>query len=166
MKKPGLSTALPYSPGRFRPRSLPPLAARGWKPNQVQCCTLAGYDLEKGFVVLKMKKPGLKTELFHLESGNDLLSRLVSKQVPSALKGLTSVFGMGTGGSLSPSSPEFSQGFVLPPSSRGLRTHRAFFFSRVPSKPHIQIFSILSNLLFCPLVSFSLSCLWIKSSTD
>ena len=91
-----------------------------------------------------------------MESGNDLLSRLVSKQVPSALKGLTSVFGMGTGGSLSPSSPEFSQGFVLPPSSQGLRTHRAFFFSRVPSKPHIQIFSILSNLLFCPLVSFSL----------
>ena len=47
-----------------------------------------------------------------MESGNDLLSRLVSKQVPSALKGLTSVFGMGTGGSLSPLSPEFSQGLV------------------------------------------------------
>ena len=39
---------------------------------------------------------------FHLESGNVLLSRAVSSQVPSALKGLTSVFGMGTGGSLSP----------------------------------------------------------------
>ena len=32
-----------------------------------------------------------------LESGGDLLSRAVSSQVPSALKGLTSVFGMGTG---------------------------------------------------------------------
>ena len=41
-----------------------------------------------------------------MESGNDLLSRAVSSQVPSALKGLTSVFGMGTGGSLSPLSPE------------------------------------------------------------
>ena len=41
-----------------------------------------------------------------MESGDDLLSRAVSSQVPSALRGLTSVFGMGTGGSLSPSSPE------------------------------------------------------------
>ena len=40
--------------------------------------------------------------VFFLESGNDLLSRAVSSQVPSALKGLTSVFGMGTGGTLSP----------------------------------------------------------------
>ena len=52
-----------------------------------------------------------KTQLFArsllLVSGNVLLSRAVSSQVPSALKGLTSVFGMGTGGSLSPLSPEF-----------------------------------------------------------
>ena len=34
---------------------------------------------------------------FSLESGGDLLSRAVTSQVPSALKGLTSVFGMGTG---------------------------------------------------------------------
>ena len=32
-----------------------------------------------------------------LETGGDLLSRAVTSQVPSALKGLTSVFGMGTG---------------------------------------------------------------------
>ena len=31
-------------------------------------------------------------------SGSDLLSRAVSRGVPSALEGLTSVFGMGTGG--------------------------------------------------------------------
>ena len=42
-------------------------------------------------------------------SGNVLLSRAVSSQVPSALKGLTSVFGMGTGGTLSPLPPEFLQ---------------------------------------------------------
>ena len=46
--------------------------------------------------------------VFYLESGSVLLSRAVSSQVPSALKGLTSVFGMGTGGTLSPLSPEFS----------------------------------------------------------
>ena len=46
-----------------------------------------------------------------MESGNDLLSRAVSSQVPSALKGLTSVFGMGTGGSLSLLSPEIFKGF-------------------------------------------------------
>ena len=38
----------------------------------------------------------------NIDSGGDLLSRAVSSQVPSALKGLTSVFGMGTGGTLSP----------------------------------------------------------------
>ena len=41
-----------------------------------------------------------------MESGDDLLSRAVSSQVPSALRGLTSVFGMGTGGTLLPLSPE------------------------------------------------------------
>ena len=41
-----------------------------------------------------------------MESGSDLLSRAVSSQVPSALKGLTSVFGMGTGGTPSSSPPE------------------------------------------------------------
>ena len=39
-----------------------------------------------------------------MESGGDLLSRTVTSQVPSALKSLTSVFGMGTGGT-SPSLP-------------------------------------------------------------
>ena len=42
----------------------------------------------------------------YLESGGDLLSRAVTSQVPSALKGLTSVFGMGTGGTPSPLPPE------------------------------------------------------------
>ena len=41
-----------------------------------------------------------------LESGGDLLSRAVSSQVPSALKVLTSVFGMGTGGTPSPLPPD------------------------------------------------------------
>ena len=62
----------------------------------------------------KEKAPDFSLRLFHLGSGNDLLSRAVSSQVPSALKGLTSVFGMGTGGTLSPLSPEFSQVRFVP----------------------------------------------------
>ena len=49
-----------------------------------------------------------------MESGDDLLSRAVSSQVPSALRGLTSVFGMGTGGTLSPLSPEIEFEFIVP----------------------------------------------------
>ena len=41
-----------------------------------------------------------------MDSGSDLLSRAVSSQVPSALKGLTAVFGMGTGGTPSSLPPE------------------------------------------------------------
>ena len=54
----------------------------------------------------KEKPEDLSFKLLYLDSGNVLLSRAVSSQVPSALKGLTSVFGMGTGGTPSPSSPE------------------------------------------------------------
>src|SRR5438093_6798955 len=38
--------------------------------------------------------------------GNDLVSHTVARAVPSALRGLTSVFGMGTGVALSVGSPE------------------------------------------------------------
>ncbi len=78
---------------------------------------------------------------FPLESGNDLLSRAVSSQVPSALKGLTSVFGMGTGGSLSPLSPEFCQGsvqsFALLASPPSIANRRL----RLGSSPHIALLS-------------------------
>ena len=49
-----------------------------------------------------------------MESGDDLLSRAVSSQVPSALRGLTSVFGMGTGGTLSPLPPEIVFLLIVP----------------------------------------------------
>ena len=42
--------------------------------------------------------------------GGDLLSRAVTSQVPSALKGLTAVFGMGTGGTPSPLPPKNCEG--------------------------------------------------------
>ena len=41
-----------------------------------------------------------------INSGDALLSQAVSRQVPSALAVLTSVFGMGTGVTLPPWSPE------------------------------------------------------------
>ena len=59
-----------------------------------------------------------------MESGDDLSSRAVSSQVLSTLKGLTSVFGMGTGGTPSPLSPEIGWRFAL------------LFLLRAPSKPH------------------------------
>ena len=46
--------------------------------------------------------PAAPTEI----AANDLLSRTVASQVPSALKSLTSVFGMGTGGTSSSLPPE------------------------------------------------------------
>ena len=52
------------------------------------------------------RKSSCFSQLLLFCSGNVLLSRAVSRQVPSALKSLTSVFGMGTGGSSSPSSPD------------------------------------------------------------
>ena len=67
----------------------------------------------KAFRLYEKKRPTLSGRSFlFMESGNVLLSQVVSNQVPSALKGLTSVFGMGTGGSLSPLSPENCEGFV------------------------------------------------------
>ena len=59
----------------------------------------------EGFL-FSMKKEAVIYKQLLLESGGDLLSRAVSSQVPSALKVLTSVFGMGTGGTPSPLPPE------------------------------------------------------------
>ena len=53
-----------------------------------------------------MKNNCCNLQQLYLESGGDLLSRAVTSQVPSALKGLTSVFGMGTGGTPSSLPPE------------------------------------------------------------
>ena len=49
-----------------------------------------------------------------MDSGSDLVFRAVSSQVPSARRGLTSVFGMGTGGTLLPLPPERICSFPAP----------------------------------------------------
>ena len=54
----------------------------------------------------KKKTAAFSCCCFLMESGGDLPSRAVSSQVLSALKGLTSVFGMGTGGTPSSLPPE------------------------------------------------------------
>ena len=52
------------------------------------------------------KEEAPRLRCFYMESGSDLSSRAVSSQVLSALKGLTAVFGMGTGGTPSSLPPE------------------------------------------------------------
>ena len=71
----------------------------GW---QILCGCLAGVQALR----MQKNKPFIMNSLLLLGSGSFLLSRAVSSQVPSAPKGLTSVFGMGTGGSPSSSPPE------------------------------------------------------------
>src|SRR4051794_35184662 len=52
------------------------------------------------------KAPDRSGAFQRLLSGNDLLSHTLAHAVPSALRGLTAVFGMGTGVTPSPESPE------------------------------------------------------------
>ena len=51
--------------------------------------------------------------LAFIYAGNDLLSHTLSRAVQSALRGLTSVFGMGTGGSPAVRSPTSLEHSVL-----------------------------------------------------
>ena len=99
-----LQRLCPALPGVRKRAASVPLAARACSPSQVQCCTLAVYGpgTQSYFRGHKRKTPHVVGCFPFVESGSVLLSRAVTSQVPSALKGLTSVFGMGTGGSLSP----------------------------------------------------------------
>ena len=53
----------------------------------------------------KRKRPRTFLNVAFIYAGNDLLSHTLSRAVQSALRGLTSVFGMGTGGSPAVRSP-------------------------------------------------------------
>ena len=85
----------------------------------------------------KEKPEDFSSKLLYLDSGNVLLSRAVSSQVPSALKGLTSVFGMGTGGTPSP----------LPPEIVALFDYRAFTTAH-EEKTHYSSFKPSSQSRF------------------
>ena len=54
----------------------------------------------------KTKKPGTEPRLFHFNPGDDRLSHAVTRAVPWALEGLTTVFEMGTGVAPPVRSPE------------------------------------------------------------
>ena len=67
--------------------------------------------------------------LRNIESGSDLISRAVSSQVPSALESLTSVFGMGTGGTSPSLPPEIVNLFGAAAARLLSLTHRFGFFT-------------------------------------
>ena len=83
---------------------------------------------------------------FYVESGGDLLSRTVTSQVPSALKGLTSVFGMGTGGTPSSLPPEMVS-YVCDFIASRLVYHSVTF---VPLSERSACSVVLFFLLTCP----------------
>ena len=93
-------------------RSQPALYTHRPKPHPNS--SLAPYPLPS--CIYKIRKRanliGLSASCI-LESGSVLSSQLVSKRVLSALKGLTSVFGMGTGGSPSLWPPEMGDRYSL-----------------------------------------------------
>ena len=64
------------------------------------------------FMLSSNKKESRFNYSLFIGTGDVLLSQVVSNQVPSALVGLTSVFGMRTGGSLPPLSPEWLSVFA------------------------------------------------------
>ena len=86
--------------------------ARGGKQNRIQKDQILRSGLDAPQIGLEPTTLRLTAEcsaielLRNMESGGDLLSRTVTSQVPSALKSLTSVFGMGTGGTSSSLPPE------------------------------------------------------------
>jgi hypothetical protein len=75
--------------------------------------------------------PGLAGALVRTKSGGVLLSQGVNPQVPSALTGLTSVFGMGTGVALSLWPPKSVVMGRRRPVPQGLQSKH----ERVQSKP-------------------------------
>ena len=89
------------APGRSARASLRPQDAARAEPSQVQCCPWSEFDPKAQHnIAPKRNQPHKCGADFFLESGNVLLSRAVSSQVPSATLVLTYVFGMGTGVSL------------------------------------------------------------------
>jgi hypothetical protein len=91
-----------------RPRSPPDPARRasdrpgcGIPPRPRDHLGIGGIDFTE-----KTKPLDIIEGLSRILPGDDLLSHALARAVPSALRGLTAVFGMGTGVSPSPQSPE------------------------------------------------------------
>ena len=87
-------------------------------------------------------KKASEKEALNFQSGNVLLSRAVARQVPSALLSLTSVFGMGTGGSSMPSSPDVDCRL-----HRQALSHASFAAIRLPRlRPRLSVIEIFFSL--------------------
>ena len=114
----------PFGPELFPPPLLPrpllepprpvlrasrPLDGRSSRDPRLRRCPSA-----MSCILYKQKEGRHVSTLSILMSGGDLLSQGVAPQVPSALTGFTSVFGMGTGGSPSLSPPDKSSSVGQP----------------------------------------------------
>ena len=123
---------------------------------------LARLPLAAPFSLMFWEREKLSFLPLLLDPGNFLLSQAVPSSVPSAFGGLTSVFGMGTGGALQLSSPEtFPQGsFSLAPLPAPSKLHsnrvdpQTFTLPNLPSLPFAL--STASALSLPPLPSPSL----------
>ena len=126
---------------------LPALYAWLWRTPRLRglLCRLAAP-----FFLMFWEREKLSFLPLLLDPGNFLLSQAGPSSVPSAFGGLTSVFGMGTGGSLQLSSPET---FSLP--LRPLRLHSRFCFA--PSLTLAQAFRLRSASALFPRFRFALT---------
>ena len=100
---------------------LPALYAWLWRTPRLR----TALPLAAPFFLMFWEREKLSFLPLLLDPGNFLLSQAVPSSVPSAFGGLTSVFGMGTGGALQLSSPEtFLRGALPRFSSASLRSLR------------------------------------------
>ena len=120
-------------PARFCARPWPPpqlrtslLARSALAPASASLLArLARLPLAAPFFLMFWEREKLSFLPLLLDPGNFLLSQAVPSSVPSAFGGLTSVFGMGTGGALQLSSPEtFPREASLAPPPRTFKTAR------------------------------------------
>ena len=141
--KPENSRAYPWAglryPAQGRPGGRPPQRPTRGVLSEGQPPHTPGQAAGPSTGATQKKRRFFQTSL--LESGSDLISRAVSSQVPSALRGLTSVFGMGTGGTLLPSPPEIVCTFI----SHTLKTaHSRFLQSGLLSPVSTSLVSLVS----------------------
>ena len=114
--------ARPWPPPQLR-TSLPARSPSALAP--ASAARLARLPLAAPFFLMFWEREKLSFLPLLLDPGNFLLSQAVPSSVPSAFGGLTSVFGMGTGGALQLSSPEtFLRGALPRFSSASLRSLR------------------------------------------
>src|SRR5437762_2049013 len=85
----------------------------------------------------KKEKASRFLRLAFIYAGNDLLSHTLSRAVQSALRGLTAVFGMGTGGSPAVRSPTNLRGVCVASEPR----------AEIPSKAEGSLHHIFSKIV-------------------